>query len=370
MLFWQVTVMESEGISVDEGQVMVKLSLGKRWQESKKHVAGDRLIQGILRVWTGKVRFNEEFYFEVWDPDSFILLELKHLVEGSNPKTIGETRLHAKKFAVDPQSEWHDLGEQGQILLKCAKVRRTEDVNQEGDEQAVMQALQKHKTTLTTMVRMSVRVIQAVDIPAMDDAGTSDPYVLLICGHMKKRTKVIMKTMHPQWHEDFDFFFPAGSSIPNMVVEMWDRDSGAARDDLIGKATVAIGGLTDLRQRQEWLQMRNGDVETGKLQLYLSMEQKTGGSDSQLKDLILQWYYSEEALMTFWEDISGRIPAVCCLLFVAVCCAVSDMRRARIHRLPCDVGSADSETRRAKQGASVERRLRMAAPTQTSSRQR
>ena len=78
---------------------------------------------------------------------------------------------------------------------------------------------------------------------AMDEGGTSDPYIILSCGATKKRTKVINKTLHPQYHEDFDFFFPAGTQIPSMEVEMWDRDA-SSRDDFMGKAVVAVGGLT------------------------------------------------------------------------------------------------------------------------------
>lgn len=154
--------------------------------------------------------------------------------------------------------------------------------------------------------RLSVRVIQALNIPAMDDTGTSDPYVILTCGAMKKRTKVQMKTLHPQWHEDFDFFFQAGTVIPSMEIEMWDRDP-SSRDDIIGKATVAIGGLTDLRQRQEWVKLSNNDKDTGKLQLFLAMEPKVGSSESPLKDVICEWFSSEEAMMSFWENMAGGV---------------------------------------------------------------
>ncbi len=36
-----------------------------------------------------------------------------------------------------------------------------------------------------------------------------------------------------------------------MDVAMWDRDA-YSRDDLIGKASVAVGGLCDFKPRQEW----------------------------------------------------------------------------------------------------------------------
>jgi len=35
----------------------------------------------------------------------------------------------------------------------------------------------------------------------MDEGGTSDAYVLVTCGHMKKRTGVQMKTLRPRYSE-------------------------------------------------------------------------------------------------------------------------------------------------------------------------
>jgi hypothetical protein len=40
------------------------------------------------------------------------------------------------------------------------------------------------------------------------------------------------------WNEDFDFFFPAGASVPAMELEMWDKDT-AARDDFMGDPRLA-----------------------------------------------------------------------------------------------------------------------------------
>ena len=49
------------------------------------------------------------------------------------------------------------------MRLRCQKVLRTEDQDNDGDEQAIMTALQKHSTTTDVMLRLSVRVVQARD---------------------------------------------------------------------------------------------------------------------------------------------------------------------------------------------------------------
>jgi hypothetical protein len=216
-----ITIIDAEMLTVDSGRIYFRLSIGKRRQESKKIVAGDQLIQGIIKEWTGSIKgMNEEFYFEFADPDTWILLELRHRRgnKAANDEVLGDTKLHAKVLTTTPTEEWLSLSNSaGKIRLKGMKVGRTEEIKNDGDEQVVMRAFQKHALQLQTMMHLRCRVIQALDVPAMDDTGTSDPYVVLTCGPTKKRTKVQMKTLAPKWHEDFDFFFPAGSTIPEVL---------------------------------------------------------------------------------------------------------------------------------------------------------
>ncbi|GJN37587.1 hypothetical protein PR202_gb26560 [Eleusine coracana subsp. coracana] len=48
-------------------------------------------------------------------------------------------------------------------------------------------------------------VIEARDLVAADLRGTSDPYVRVQYGNKKKRTKVVYKTLTPQWNQTFEF---------------------------------------------------------------------------------------------------------------------------------------------------------------------
>ncbi|XP_052179915.1 synaptotagmin-5 [Diospyros lotus] len=48
-------------------------------------------------------------------------------------------------------------------------------------------------------------IIEAKDLVAADLRGTSDPYVRLQYGNVKRRTKVMYKTLNPQWHQTFEF---------------------------------------------------------------------------------------------------------------------------------------------------------------------
>ncbi|ONK81485.1 uncharacterized protein A4U43_C01F29630 [Asparagus officinalis] len=48
-------------------------------------------------------------------------------------------------------------------------------------------------------------LIEARDLIAADLRGTSDPYVRVQYGNMKKRTKVVHKTLNPQWNQTLEF---------------------------------------------------------------------------------------------------------------------------------------------------------------------
>ncbi|XP_057472907.1 uncharacterized protein LOC130761430 isoform X1 [Actinidia eriantha] len=48
-------------------------------------------------------------------------------------------------------------------------------------------------------------LIEARDLVAADIRGTSDPYVRVHYGSMKRRTKVMYKTLNPQWHQTLEF---------------------------------------------------------------------------------------------------------------------------------------------------------------------
>ncbi|KAL8188597.1 hypothetical protein R6Q57_029885 [Mikania cordata] len=48
-------------------------------------------------------------------------------------------------------------------------------------------------------------LIEGRDLVAADIRGTSDPYVRVRYGNLKRRTKVMYKTLAPQWHQTFEF---------------------------------------------------------------------------------------------------------------------------------------------------------------------
>ena len=83
-----------------------------------------------------------------------------------------------------------------------------------------------------------------------------------------------------------------------------DHDA-LSRDDFMGQAILSIGGLIDLKPKLEWVTLKAGERNIARLQLALSMEPRPADSESPLRERIAQWFSSEEALMSFWEELAG-----------------------------------------------------------------
>ena len=64
------------------------------------------------------------------------------------------------------------------------------------------------KIRFCLLIQLTVGVIQATELPAMDMGGTSDPYVKIYIMPEKKKkfeTKVHRKTLNPVFNESFTF---------------------------------------------------------------------------------------------------------------------------------------------------------------------
>ncbi|NWI14463.1 MCTP1 protein, partial [Crypturellus soui] len=80
---------------------------------------------------------------------------------------------------------------------------------------------------------VSVTLIEGRELKAMDANGLSDPYVKFRLGHQKYKSKIVPKTLNPQWREQFDFhLYEERGGIIDITV--WDKDAGK-RDDFIGR---------------------------------------------------------------------------------------------------------------------------------------
>ena len=84
-----------------------------------------------------------------------------------------------------------------------------------------------------------MQVLHANELRAADVNGSSDPMCKVKLGPFKARTRVVKKTLEPEWNETFIFVLEPDSlalmgGVPMLVFEVWDHNV-LARDYFLGE---------------------------------------------------------------------------------------------------------------------------------------
>ncbi|XP_074646740.1 synaptotagmin-7-like isoform X2 [Tubulanus polymorphus] len=125
----------------------------------------------------------------------------------------------------------------------------------------------------TTLI---VKIFQAVNLPAKDFSGTSDPYVkvmLLPDKKHKMQTKIKRKTLNPRWNEIFLFEgFPYHKVTERILyLEVLDFDR-FSRDDPIGEIALPLRDIDLTEEQSLWKDLQPCTIARGKLgELLLSL---------------------------------------------------------------------------------------------------
>ena len=118
-------------------------------------------------------------------------------------------------------------------------------------------------------------------LKAADKTGTSDPYVIALCGKQQLRSKVVYKTLDPRFDEQLSF---KAMRLERMVdkglgMVVMDKDEGLLdADDVLGKVSVSLDCLKDADNVQF-----NEPLKGEKGNLIFSLEWIDAGSDSSSK---------------------------------------------------------------------------------------
>lgn len=97
------------------------------------------------------------------------------------------------------------------------------DVPEAGD--IAKSGIPKKKDVIVRGV-LSVTVIAAENLPAVDIMGKADPFVVLIVkkSEQKNKTRVVNNTLNPVWNQTFDFVVEDGLH-ELLILEVWDHDT-------------------------------------------------------------------------------------------------------------------------------------------------
>ncbi|NXL73270.1 MCTP1 protein, partial [Leptocoma aspasia] len=104
---------------------------------------------------------------------------------------------------------------------------------------------------------VSVTLIEGRELKAMDANGLSDPYVKFRLGHQKYKSKIVPKTLNPQWREQFDFhLYDERGGIIDITV--WDKDVGK-KDDFIGRCQIDLSTLNKEQTHKLEMPLEEGE---------------------------------------------------------------------------------------------------------------
>ncbi|NXU77604.1 MCTP1 protein, partial [Oreotrochilus melanogaster] len=203
----------------------VKFKLG-----GKEVFRSKTIHKNLNPVWEEKAcilieNLREPLYIKVFDYD----FGLQDDFIGSAFLDISSLELNRQTDVTlslkDPHYPDHDLGS---ILLSVLLAPREE---QQEATQSLRLSDQHRKSQLWRGI-VSITLIEGRELKAMDDNGLSDPYVKFRLGHQKYKSKIVPKTLNPQWREQFDFhLYEERGGIIDITV--WDKDAGK-KDDFIG----------------------------------------------------------------------------------------------------------------------------------------
>ncbi|KAM5300214.1 multiple C2 and transmembrane domain-containing protein 1 isoform 9-T9 [Ctenodactylus gundi] len=243
-----------------------------KFKIGRKEVFRSKIIHKNLNpVWEEKAcilvdHLREPLYIKVFDydfglQDDFMgsaFLDLTQL-ELNRPTDVTLT-------LKDPHYPDHDLGVILLLVVLTPKEGESRDVtmlmrkswkrSSRFQTQSLRLSDQHRKSQLWRGI-VSITLIEGRDLKAMDSNGLSDPYVKFRLGHQKYKSKIMPKTLNPQWREQFDFhlYEERGGIID---ITAWDKDAGK-RDDFIGRCQVDLSALSREQTHKLELQLEEGE---------------------------------------------------------------------------------------------------------------
>ncbi|XP_031461147.1 multiple C2 and transmembrane domain-containing protein 1 isoform X2 [Phasianus colchicus] len=152
----------------------------------------------------------------------------------------------------DPHYPDHDLGN---ILLSVLLAPREEQ--REVFQTQSLRLSDLHRKSQLWRGIVSITLIEGRELKAMDANGLSDPYVKFRLGHQKYKSKIMPKTLNPQWREQFDFhLYEERGGIIDITV--WDKDAGK-KDDFIGRCQVDLSTLSKEQTHKLEMPLEEGE---------------------------------------------------------------------------------------------------------------
>lgn len=101
---------------------------------------------------------------------------------------------------------------------------------------------------------VTIFLFEAKDLPAMDRNGLSDPFCKFRLGCEKFRSRVIKKTLDPQWLEEFHLFLHEYES-KKLEISVWDWDR-TLKNEVMGRAEIDLQPLENGKTYDLWVDIK------------------------------------------------------------------------------------------------------------------
>ncbi|KAL6847833.1 hypothetical protein ACP4OV_021961 [Aristida adscensionis] len=250
-----VTIIEGRALTTNSKSgkcdPYVKLQYGKALYRTKT------LSHTVRPVW------NDKFEFDEFTGGEYLKIKCYN-ADMFGDESIGSARINLEGLLDGASRDvWVPLEKvnSGEIRLEIEPIKNDHNNSMKGSSSKVGASW------------IELVIIEARDLVAADLRGTSDPYVRVHYGSNKKRTKVIHKTLSPQWNQTFDF--PETGEPLTLHV----KDHNAVLPTAsIGHCTVEYSMLSPNQSAEKWIPLqgvRSGEIHVKITRRVPDMEKNT-----------------------------------------------------------------------------------------------
>ncbi|XP_057749904.1 synaptotagmin-4-like [Arachis stenosperma] len=213
----------------------------------------EKTIQKTMNAQTPNPIWNQSFEFDETGGDEYLNVKC-FTNEVFGDENIGSAHVNLEGLVDSSVKDvWIPLEgvSSGELRLKIEVVK----VNDQEGSRDTASSSQKGWIELV--------VIEARDLIAADLRGTSDPFVRVDYGNLKKRTKVIPKTLNPQWNQTLDFL-DDGSLL---VLRVKDHNALLPTSS-IGECVVEYQRLPPNQMVDKWIPLQG--VKSGEIHIQIT----------------------------------------------------------------------------------------------------